>query len=83
MSKKIIVANWKMNPASLKEAKVLFGRLKDGKQAFKCGSGYLSALYLFIRTWTFNVQVEIGAQDVSPVLILKGAHTGAKFQPKC
>ena len=24
MSKKIIVANWKMNPANLKEAKILF-----------------------------------------------------------
>ena len=61
MSKKIIIANWKMNPDSLKEAKVLFvSAKKDGQRAGKCRNGYLSAFYLFVRTWTFNVQVEIG-----------------------
>ncbi len=67
--KKIIIANWKMNPLSLKEAKRIFNDIK--RTASKLSKVetvicppfvYLSSLGSSTSTWKLNFQV--GAQDV-------------------
>ena len=65
-----------MNPASLKEAKVLFGSAKKtASRLVNVETVICPPSYLFVRTWTFNVQVEIRAQDVSR-FDFEGAYTG-------
>ncbi len=67
--KKIIIANWKMAPSSLKEAKRIFNEIK--KTAIKLSKVktiicppfvYLSELGHLMSKWTLNVR--LGAQDL-------------------
>src|SRR3954470_10994151 len=73
MRKKIVVANWKMNPESLKEA----GKIFSGLKKFSRGKGGVEVvicppdLYL-IEAKKFGCLV--GGQDVA--MENKGAHTG-------
>ena len=64
-SKKLIVANWKMNPASLAEARVLFGKTKkaggrlDSVETIICPP----FPYLGILAHAGTTRVRLGAQD--------------------
>mgnify|MGYP001607264177 CR=1 FL=1 len=63
--KKIIVANWKMNPASPKEAKKLFGAIKK-KAAFTKGSveTVVAPPFVYLPLLSPTAKVKLGAQDV-------------------
>ena len=75
---KIIVGNWKMNPVTLKEAKLTFNGIKKvaskarGVSVLICSpSIYLSEL----KKLATGAKVELGAQDVSA--FDQGAQTGS------
>ena len=48
MSKKIIIANWKMNPASLKEAETLFSNVVK-KSSFKKTEVVICPPFLYLE----------------------------------
>lgn len=77
MTKRLVIANWKMNPKNLKAALALAGSLKSELKDF-CGAEvvicppfpYLAAVGRELkRSW-----LRLGAQDMSSEE--KGAHTG-------
>lgn len=76
MSKKIIVANWKMNPASLKEAKVIFtSAKKTASRLTNVETVICPPLIYLSELWHSISKIKLGAQDVS-VFDFEGAHTG-------
>ncbi|MEK9161584.1 MAG: triose-phosphate isomerase, partial [Patescibacteria group bacterium] len=76
MSKKIIVANWKMNPASLKEAKAIFDSAKKTSSKLSKVETVICppAIYLSELGRSMS-KMKLGAQNVS-VFDFEGAHTG-------
>lgn len=76
MSKKIIVANWKMNPASLKEAKVLFGSVKKTASRLSNVETVICPPFIYLSELGHSMsKLKLGAQDVSS-FDFEGAHTG-------
>jgi triosephosphate isomerase (TIM) len=88
--KKIIVANWKMNPQSLLKAEKLFLSIKNGiekthnilkkTEIIICPPFvYLEPLSKLLKPKTYNLQLKLGAQDL--FWEEKGAFTG-EISPK-
>jgi triosephosphate isomerase (TIM) len=88
--KKIIVANWKMNPQSLLKAKKLFLSIKNGiekthnilkkSEIIICPPFvYLEPLSKLLQPKTYNLKPKLGAQDL--FWEEKGAFTG-EISPK-
>jgi len=76
MSKKIIVANWKMNPASLKEAKSLFDSAKKISSKLSKVETIICTPSIYLTELGHSMsKLKLGAQDVS-VFGFEGAHTG-------
>lgn len=76
--KKLIIANWKMSPASIKEAKTLlagYRRLIKNPRAEIVAAPPLNYLFLFERSSRFK----LGSQDI--FWENEGAHTG-EISPK-
>ena len=79
--KKLIVANWKMKPSSLKEAKKIFNEIKKVASKLKkvdtviCPPFvYLPALGDSVSKQTWRLSLQVGAQDI--FYEDKGAFTG-------
>lgn len=83
--KPLIVANWKMNPQTLKEAEWLFNLVKRGVAGIKKAEVVICPplLYLFPLAERFvirrNIKIGVGAQDV--FWEEKGAFTGEISPP--
>ena len=76
MSKKIIVANWKMNPASLKEAKMLFVSAKKSASRLENVEAVICPPIIYLSELGHSMsKLKLGAQDVS-CFDFEGAHTG-------
>ena len=76
MSKKIIVANWKMNPASLKEAKALFVSAKKTASRLSNVETVICPPFIYLAELGYSMsKLKLGAQDVSR-FDFEGAHTG-------
>ncbi|KKT21566.1 MAG: Triosephosphate isomerase [Parcubacteria group bacterium GW2011_GWB1_43_8] len=76
MSKKIIVANWKMNPASLKEAKILFASAKKAASRLSNVETVICPPFIYIAELGHSMsKLKLGAQDVSR-FDFEGARTG-------
>jgi len=76
MSKKIIVANWKMNPASLKEAKILFSSAKKTASRLSNVETVICPPFIYLTELGHSMsKLKSGAQDVS-IFDFEGAHTG-------
>ena len=76
MSKKMVVANWKMNPVGLKEAKALFDFTKKTVNKLSNVETVICPPFIYIAELGHSVsKLKIGAQDVS-IFGFEGAHTG-------
>ncbi len=76
MSKKIIVANWKMNPASLKEAKSIFNAVKKTASRLTNAETVICPPFVYLPEIVSSVsKLKLGTQDLS-VFDFEGAHTG-------
>lgn len=76
MSKKIIIANWKMNPASLKEAKELFNSAKKTAGRLANVETVICPPFIYLSNLGHSMsKIKLGAQDVSR-FDFEGAHTG-------
>jgi len=72
--KNLVVANWKMNPSSQKEAKEIFDAIRDGVRGLKSGVVICPpSVYLYASIFGEGV-VSMGAQNVH--FEEKGAFTG-------
>lgn len=73
--KPLIIANWKMNPQTLKEAKELFGLVKRGTKNIKNIEVVICPPFIYIPELKIkNSNIKIGAQDC--FWEEKGAFTG-------
>lgn len=81
MNDKIIVANWKMNPQTKKEAEILFNDISSNIKAVKNKNIIICPPYpfLFISSKIKNKKIILGAQNVSK--FASGSHTG-EISPK-
>ena len=79
--KPLIVANWKMNPPTLKEAKLLFNSVKKGLKNIKNTEVVICPPFIYIPTFQHsNIRtIKLGAQDC--FWRKKGAFTG-EISPK-
>lgn len=76
MSKKIIVANWKMNPANLKEAKELFNSAKKTASRLANVETVICPPFVYLSELGHSMaKLKLGTQDVSR-FDFEGAHTG-------
>lgn len=76
MSKKIIIANWKMNPASLKEAKAIFNSAKKTASRLANVEAVICPPLIYLSELGHSMsKLKLGAQDVSR-FDFEGAHTG-------
>jgi len=76
MSKKIIVANWKMNPVGLKEAKELFDFTKKTANKLSNVETVICPPFIYVAELGHSMsKLKLGAQDVSR-FDFEGAHTG-------
>lgn len=76
-NKKLIVANWKMNPTSSKEAKKIFATLKRSKQNFKKSQPIICPPLIYLPELTKSYSGRkflFGTQDFFPVR--EGEFTG-------
>lgn len=74
-SKKTIIANWKMNPSSLKEAKNLFSETLKSLKGVSKTSVILCPPFVYLSNLsTKNKVVSVGAQDV--FFEKEGSYTG-------
>ncbi|MDO8561212.1 MAG: triose-phosphate isomerase [bacterium] len=76
-AKSIVVANWKMNPASFKEAKVLFEATKKAMQACPSVSLIVAPPAIYLRELAASykgTKISFAAQNAH--FEAKGAHTG-------
>lgn len=69
MNKPLIVANWKMNPQSLKEAKVLFNKVKNAKAIICPPFIYISALKANGAQDCFWEKKGAFTGEISPVML--------------
>lgn len=75
MSKKVIVANWKMNPSSLKEAKEIFDGIKKTASKLSKVETVICPPFVFLSNVSRQMSaVKLGAQNV--FYEKKGAFTG-------
>ena len=76
MNKKIIIANWKMNPKDLKTAQTNFIAIKKGMSVYKNVDVAISAPFVYLRdlSKSASVALSLGAQNISSEI--DGAHTG-------
>lgn len=75
--KKIIVANWKMNPVTFEQAKKIFTRVKRGASRLKRTQAVICPPFLFLGLFAEGVtgnRFVLGAQDL--FWELAGAYTG-------
>jgi len=73
--KKLIVANWKMNPSSLKEAKEIFKKINNTAARLKRVETVVCPPYVYLpMVNNASSKIMLGAQDVS--CFENGAHTG-------
>lgn len=74
--KKIIVANWKMNPASLKDARALFTRVAKSASRFKKVQTIICPPFVYLSLFKDrrSTTVALGAQNFSHES--QGAYTG-------
>ena len=73
--KPLIVANWKMNPPTLKEAKLLFNSVKKGLKNIKNAKVVICPPFVYLpELQTTNYKLHLGAQDC--FWRKKGAFTG-------
>ena len=73
--KKLIVANWKMNPLALKEAKKLFSEVTKGVSRIKKTDIVICPPFLYLeKLRKLSKKISIGAQDAFPGEV--GAFTG-------
>lgn len=70
----IIIANWKMNPLSAKDAKALFYAVSDGARKFKNIETIICPPFPFVSLFSGTRSVKLGAQDL--FWELQGAYTG-------
>lgn len=74
--KKLIVANWKMNPSGLKEAKRLFGKAKQAASRLTKTEVVICPPFIYLlQLGGLASKLKLGAQDVS-FFDFDGAHTG-------
>jgi len=73
--KKIVIANWKMNPNSMREASSLFSEIKSFGRKYSA-SIVICPPYPFISSLSEKISsdVSLGSEDVS--FLKQGAHTG-------
>ncbi len=65
MAKKMIIANWKMNPWSLKEAKEIFGGIKKTAVKLKKTETVVCPPFIYLNELkTKNKGIKTGAQDI-------------------
>ncbi|MEW5907768.1 MAG: triose-phosphate isomerase [Patescibacteria group bacterium] len=63
--KKLIVANWKMNPASLKEAKGIFNEIKKVASKLKNVETVICPPFVYLSAISYQLSaIKLGAQDV-------------------
>lgn len=75
MFKKIIVANWKMNPQSLKEAKEIFNGIKKAASKLPKVETVICPPFVYLSAFSFQSSaVRLGAQNL--FWEKKGAYTG-------
>lgn len=73
--KKIIVANWKMNPQSLKEAKEIFNGIKKISSKLKKTETVICPPFVYLSAFSHQLSaIRLGAQNV--FYEKKGAYTG-------
>src|SRR3989344_2119012 len=73
-SRKLIVGNWKMNPASLTLARRLLGQVRRRVEKLRRTEAVFCPPALFLPLFARSHSITLGAQDVSPYR--DGAHTG-------
>src|SRR3989344_8352863 len=76
-NKKLIVANWKMNPATLDKAKQLFKKIKVVAKGLKNINTVICPPFLYLnelRKLSSNSGVDLGVQNIFEEAA--GAHTG-------
>ena len=61
--KKLIIANWKMNPLSLVEAKKSFEIIKKGLKSIKRTEAVICAPFVFLSSLKPSSKLKLGAQD--------------------
>jgi len=65
MKKKLIVANWKMNPSTEKEAKELFTKVQNGIKDIKNVEVVICPPFVYVLCFKFHVSgLALGAQNV-------------------
>jgi len=62
--KKIIVGNWKMNPSTLEEAKILFSKVKRASVKFRSVETVLCPPFVYLGAFARPKGVKLGAQNV-------------------
>lgn len=73
--KTLVVANWKMNPQTLREAKQLFNSVKRGARNIKMAEVVICPPFVFLSNIQYlTPNIKLGAQDVS--WEKEGAYTG-------
>jgi len=73
--KTLVVANWKMNPQTLQEAKQLFNLVKRGAKNIKNAEIVISPSFVFLSNIQYPISnIKLGAQNV--FWEQKGAYTG-------
>lgn len=73
-TKKLVIGNWKMNPASLKEAEFLFSKI-DKQSVFKKIDVVICPPFIYLeKLKKFSKKIILGAQDI--FYEGKGAFTG-------
>ena len=73
--KSLIIANWKCNPSTLREAKLLFNSLKRGLKKLRNIEVVICPPFLYLSSFKFRVpSFKLGAQDV--FWEERGAYTG-------
>lgn len=80
-NKKLIIANWKMNPQTLKEAEALFNSVLNNASGYKniniavCPPFvYLELIQKLLKIGSYKLKVKLGAQDL--FWENSGAYTG-------
>ncbi len=76
--KKIIVANWKMNPSTATEARRLFETVKKKARNLKKAEVVIAPPFVYLPFFTSSSTLKLGAQDVffKDSLAGGGAYTG-------
>jgi triosephosphate isomerase len=77
MNKKLIIGNWKMNPATVEEAKHIAKKIREASLDLKHVDTVIAPPFVYIAPCTAKISSQnffMGAQSVSRDL--EGAHTG-------